>query len=167
MDSGGVRKVVLQTLLLPPPRLVAEVTNQLNLKKLYMKVILKTGLKIAKSKVLVVFVLLLPQWKDLRIGLLKIPFRKNTSEKSAPSAEFHVSWNSPFQDSQWNGTGRNSTKKCFLIVIHVFFFVLEWFGTSFQTFCLLLNNLKRISECSEWFRMKLQSSECFSLLQNG
>ncbi len=48
----------------------------------------------------------------------------------------------------------NSVKNVFFIDIHVFFFVLEWLGTSFQGIFLLFN-------CSEL------NSEYFALLHNG
>jgi hypothetical protein len=59
----------------------------------------------------------------------------------------------------------------------VFFFVLEWFGTSFQTFFLSLNGSEQNPVCfsllrmgtefgaflfsPEWFGMKLRSFQCF------
>jgi hypothetical protein len=115
---------------------------------------------------------------SIRVAI-EIPLRKNSAEetqngfrysqeKRAPFAEFFVSRNR-FR------TKFIPRKKVFWKVVRVLFFVLEWFGTSFQQFFLSLNG----SECffllrmgtefgaflssSEWFGTKLRSSECFSL----
>jgi hypothetical protein len=47
--------------------------------------------------------------------------------------------------TEWKGT--KFCKKMFLKVIHVFFFVLGWLGTSFQGFFLPFNGSERNSEC--------------------
>jgi hypothetical protein len=81
------------------------------------------------------------------------------------------------------GSERNSAKKVFLKVVRVFFFVLEWFGTSFQKFFLSLNGfgtklcmfsfLRMGTEFGaflsspKWFGTKLRGSECFSLQRNA
>ncbi len=62
-----------------------------------------------------------------------------------------MSGNSQFQGSEYNGIPQ---KKFFFKVNPVFFFFLEWFGTSFQKFFLSLNGSER-------------NSNCFSLLRNG
>jgi hypothetical protein len=78
---------------------------------------------------------------SIRVAV-KIPFRKimlNRVEtvfviprKKVLLSEFRVSRKSPFGG---------------LKVIHVFFFVFEWFGTSFQRFFLLLIGSERNFEC--------------------
>ncbi len=50
--------------------------------------------------------------------------------KSVPFAEFRVSLNFPYQDEVERN--RISRKKCFFLSQQSFFFVPEWFGTSFQ-----------------------------------
>jgi hypothetical protein len=57
--------------------------------------------------------------------------------KSAPFEEFHVFSELPIPREF--GTEQNFARKRFLKFIRVFFFVLEWFGTSFQRFLLLLS----------------------------
>ncbi len=62
-------------------------------------------------------------------------------------------------------------KKCFIKVLRVFFFVLEWFGTSFQRFFLSLNGSKQnnnVPKCFSPLRNGLERNmEHFYLLQNG
>ncbi len=83
----------------------------------------------------------------------------------------------------WNGT--EFCEIIFLKVIQVFFFVLEWFGTSFQKFffrLIIRNKIPSVFSSAkwfsrtkfraflffaEWFRTKLQGSAWFSLLRNG
>ncbi len=68
------------------------------------------------------------------------------------------------------GTERNCAKKCFFKLIHLFFFVLEWFGTSFQkVFFFRFMTRKEIPSVFLFRKMvqtKLRSSKCFSLLEN-
>ncbi len=91
---------------------------------------------------------------------IKISFRKNSQnrlgflfsgEKSVPFAEFCVLAvriaNAKVRNRrEWKGTERNSATTCFFEVIRMFFYVLEWFGTSFQKFFLSLNGSERNSE---------------------
>ncbi len=81
---------------------------------------------------------------------------------------FRVSRNSTFQGSERNRTERASAN-CFLKVNRVFFFVLEWYGTSFLKFPRMVRNeIPSGFLFCKMVRNGLERSwECFSLLYNG